>query len=74
MYPSDRRAIIEDCDAQGFDHIRGCFIDRIARDGSFPATNADQPVWDQFPPGAYLSPILGADPRKVVALRARCPW
>jgi hypothetical protein len=73
VYPGDLRSIVEDCDAQGFDHIRGCFIDRIARDGGFPATNPDQRVWDQFPLGAYLSPILGADPRKVVALKGALP-
>ncbi len=73
VYPANLREVIEECDAQGFDHIRGCFIDRIARDGSFPVTNPERPVWEQFPLGAYLSPILGADPRKVVALKGALP-
>jgi len=57
----------------GYDYARGCFIDRIARDGGFPAVTA-APVQEQFPLGCWLSAmVLGADPRKVVAARGRVP-
>jgi len=34
---------------RALDYLRGCMIDRIARDGSFPPFVPEQPVWDQFP-------------------------
>ena len=73
-YPVDLRATIEECDRKGYDYIRGCFIDRIARDGRFPPLTTDRPIGEQFPLGATLTnPVLGADPRKVVAVKGALP-
>jgi hypothetical protein len=74
VYPGDLREILNECEGQGFDHVRGCFVDRLASDGRFPPIVPDQPIWDQFPLGGYLTyPILGGDPRKVVAAKGALP-
>jgi hypothetical protein len=68
VYPAPIQDVIADCGR--WDYIRGCMIDRIARDGSFPPLVDDRPVWEQFPLGGMLTPrILAGDPRKVVAVR-----
>jgi hypothetical protein len=73
-YPDSLPAIVEECDRRGYDYIRGSFVDRIARDGRFPPLVADRPIREQFPLGAFLTnPVLGADPRKVVAVKGALP-
>lgn len=68
VYPAAIEDVIRDCGR--WDYIRGCFVDRIAWDGSFPAAASDEPIWDQYPLGGLLTTqILGGDPRKVVAVR-----
>lgn len=68
VYPAAIQDVIQDCGR--WDYIRGCFVDRIARDGRFPALLPEKPVWDQYPLGGMLtSQILRGDPRKVVAVR-----
>jgi hypothetical protein len=74
VYPDLLREVLNECDAQGFDYVRGCFVDRVAADGGFPPITPDRPIWDQFPMGGFLTyPILGGDPRKVVAVRGALP-
>jgi hypothetical protein len=74
FYPAGLREIVNDCASQGWDYIRGCFVDRIAADGSFPALRSDAPLREQYPLGGFVSnPVLGADPRKVVAVRGNLP-
>jgi hypothetical protein len=66
--------VIADCAASGYDYLRGCFVDRIAADCGFPAVQAGFPIREQFPLGGFVSnSILGADPRKVVAVRGNLP-
>ncbi len=73
-YPSDLRATLEECEREGYDYVRGCFVDRIASDGRFPPVDPARPLGEQFPLGAYLSqPVLAADPRKVVAVKGALP-
>ncbi len=65
VWPGSVTEILSDCDRGGWDYVRGCFVDRIARDGGFPAVNPGQPLWDQFPLGSCISALaLDADPRK----------
>jgi hypothetical protein len=67
-YPASIQDVIEAC--ARWDYVRGCFVDRIARDGGFPPILAGQPIWDQYPLGGLLTMrILNGDPRKVVAVR-----
>ncbi len=74
LWPAGVRETIDDCESQGYDFIRGCIVDRIARDGRFPVLIEDQPVEQQFPLGAFFSnPALTAEPRQVVAVRGDIP-
>ena len=73
-WPRGLRASIEEADAAGWQYIRGCLVDRFARDGRFPALQQDQPISPQYPLAAFFSnPALSADPRKVVAVKGAVP-
>ncbi len=68
VYPAPIQDVIAECGR--WDYIRGCFVDRIARDGTLASFVPDRPVWDQYPLGGILTlKILQGDPRKVVAVR-----
>jgi hypothetical protein len=70
VYPRDLLSIINECDSKGYDYISGAFVDRISADGTFPDVEYGRPLWSQFPLGGFISyPMLGADPRKVVAAK-----
>jgi hypothetical protein len=70
IYPGNLFNIIEECEREGYEYIRGCFIDRIAADGSFPELRLDMPIEDQFPLGSIFTyHILGGLPLKVVAAK-----
>ena len=56
-----------------WDFVRGCYVDRIARDGGFPEVR-DESIWDQFPLGCVMTgAVLSGDPRKVVAAKGAVP-
>jgi len=64
-YDGPLEDIVAECERHGWDHVKGCFVDRLAGDGSFPAVDAGTKLEDQFPLGAMLTfQVLGADPRK----------
>ena len=70
QYPAGLAETLADCEQAGYDHVRGCFVDRIARDGALRPVDPEAPLEHQFPLGAFLSfPVLNADPRKVVAVK-----
>ena len=74
IWPAPLRDILSDCDARGWDHVRGCFIDRIARDGGFPSVNPAAAIWEQYPLGSCITGlVLRGDPRKVVAAKGPLP-
>ncbi|MGU3495476.1 hypothetical protein ACLBXM_15640 [Xanthobacteraceae bacterium A53D] len=69
-YPDDLVDVLRWCDRRGYDYVRGCFVDRLARDGGLGELREDLPIWSQFPLAGQISqPIGGADPRKVVAAK-----
>lgn len=70
LYPADLPTILAQCDRSGFDHIKGCFVDRIAADGSLPVFEPRGSIWDQYPIGAHLTgPVCKGITRKVVAAK-----
>ena len=74
VWPGPVVEILNDCDSGGWDHVRGCFVDRHARDGGFPEVRLDHPLGDLFPLGsAFSAVVLDADPRKVVAAKGALP-
>lgn len=70
VYPMPLVDLLEHCDAHGYDHITGCFVDRLAADGSLPPVDYGRAIEEQFPVKAFVSyPLSGCDPRKVVAAK-----
>lgn len=72
VYPRELRSTLEECEARGWDYVEGCFLDRFAADGSFPAVRRDESIWRQFPlAGIVSAQILGANPNKIAAAKGR---
>ena len=65
-YPMSVLEAVELCGRNGYDFVRGCFIDRIGPEGTLPAIDESLPIGPQFPIGAWFSyPVLGAYPLNV---------
>jgi len=70
LYPAPLAEILEHCEKKGYDHVKGCFLDRVAPDGTVARFSPDSALWRQYPVGLFLTyPVLGGDPRKVVAAK-----
>lgn len=71
LYPNDNlKQIINDCDLNGWDLVRGGFIDRIGRDGEFPELVEEVSIWEQFPnAGFFRYPMSYACPNKVCIMK-----
>jgi hypothetical protein len=70
MYSKPIDKIIEDCEENGWELVRGGFIDRIGIDGTFPEINDKQDILKQFPlAGFFRYPLSGACPNKVCVMK-----
>ncbi len=71
LYPNDDlQRVILDCEENGWDLVRGGFIDRIGKDGTFPLINDCEIIWKQFPNmGFFRYPMSGACPNKICVMR-----
>lgn len=70
VYPMSIMEILTQCEECGYDHLKGCFLDRVASDGTLTPLKTHESLWNQYPVGVFLTyPILRGDPRKVVAAR-----
>lgn len=71
LYPNDSlRDIIKDCQENGWDIVRGGFIDRIGRGGEFPEIVEDISIWEQFPnAGFFRYPMSQACPNKICIMK-----
>lgn len=70
VYSKDLREIINDCDENGWEFVRGGFIDRIGQDGTFPEIVDDIDIFKQFPlAGFFRYPLSGACPNKVCIMK-----
>jgi hypothetical protein len=70
LYPEDLKKIIFDCDTNGWELVRGGFIDRIGKNGIFPKINNDENIFKQFPlAGFFRYPLSSACPNKVCILK-----
>jgi hypothetical protein len=69
VYDRPLPELVELCEREGFDHVNGCFLDRVAADGGFPALD-DRPLWEQFPlAGSVSSQLACALPLKACLVR-----
>jgi hypothetical protein len=69
-YSKDLYKIVSDCDKNGWELVRGGFIDRIGENGTFPKIDNDEDIFEQFPlAGFFRYPLSGACPNKVCILK-----
>ncbi len=70
IYPIPLPFLIEDCEANGWDIVRGGFVDRIGEGGSFPEIQPYKNIFEQFPlAGFFRYPLSGACPNKVCVMK-----
>jgi hypothetical protein len=69
-YSKSLRQLIEECDINGWNIVRGGFIDRIGNDGEFSEINQTQNIFEQFPmAGFFRYPMSGACPNKICLVK-----
>jgi hypothetical protein len=61
IYSKPLKEIILDCERNGWELVRGGFVDRIGIDGTFPEINNNQNIFKQFPlAGFFRYPLSGS--------------
>ncbi len=69
-YSKPLKEIISTCDRNGWELVRGGFIDRIGIDGTFPEINDNEDIFKQFPlAGFFRYQMSGACPNKVCIMK-----
>lgn len=70
LYSDSLLQIIHTCNKNGYELVRGGFIDRIGREGEFPELKNDTSIWEQFPnAGFFRYPMSDACPNKVCIMK-----
>jgi hypothetical protein len=73
VYPMNVKDIVRDCEDNGWDIVRGGFIDRIGESGSFNEIKPfeiNQNIFSQFPyAGFFRYPMSGACPNKICIVK-----
>lgn len=67
LYPKNSlNLLISDCNKNGWEIVRGGFIDRIGIGGEFSKLVENKPLWEQFPnAGFFRYPMSKACPNKI---------
>jgi hypothetical protein len=71
LYPNDNlRDMVDNCEKNGYQLVRGGFIDRIGVDGEFSEIVPDVSLFKQFPnAGFFRYPLSKACPNKVCVMK-----
>jgi hypothetical protein len=70
IYSKPLKEIISACDTNGWELVRGGFIDRIGQTGDFPKINKKENIFEQFPvAGFFRYPMSGACPNKICIMK-----
>ncbi len=70
VYSKPLYEIIYDCNQNGWQVVRGGFIDRVGKDGTFPTINNSESIFEQFPyAGFFRYPLSGACPNKICLVK-----
>lgn len=71
LYPNNQiRSLISECEENGWDLVRGGFIDRVGVDGEFSEIDDTKPLFEQFPMmGFFRYPLSNACPNKVCLMK-----
>jgi hypothetical protein len=70
IYSKPLKEIISACDRNGWELVRGGFIDRVGQTGDFPKINKKENIFEQFPvAGFFRYPMSGACPNKICIMK-----
>ena len=71
LYPNDDlQKLIGDCDENGWNIVRGGFIDRVGENGNFPELVKDKNIFVQFPAMTFFRYIMSdACPNKICVIK-----
>ncbi len=70
IYSQPLEYIVADCEENGWELVRGGFIDRVGPDGTFPEIQPEKDILLQFPfAGFFRYPLSGACPNKVCVMK-----
>jgi len=70
LYSKPLSEIVADCNTNGWELVRGGFIDRIGEDGEFSKINQTDNIFEQFPyAGFFRYPMSGACPNKICIVK-----
>jgi hypothetical protein len=70
LYSKPLSEIIAECNKNGWELVRGGFIDRIGKDGQFSEINQTDNIFEQFPyAGFFRYPMSGACPNKICIVK-----
>ncbi len=70
VYSKPIQDIIDECEENGWEYVRGGFIDRIGEDGNFPKITKESDIWKEMPnAGFFRYPLSWAEPNKVTLLK-----
>jgi len=71
LYPENSlNLLISDCDKNGWEIVRGGFIDRIGPSGNFAKIESGVSLWEQFPnAGFFRYPMSKACPNKICLVK-----
>ena len=71
LYPHDNlRYMVDNCEENGYQLVRGGVIDRIRPDNQFPEITKDQSIFDQYPTiGFFAHQMSKSNPNRVCVMR-----
>lgn len=70
VYSKPIYEITYDCDRNGWQIVRGGFIDRVGKNGVFPTITESENIFEQFPyAGFFRYPLSGACPNKICLVK-----
>lgn len=66
VYPTGVRSIVAECEENGWEIVRGGFVDRIGVDGEMVELLDTDDIFKKFPyAGFFRNPLSGANPNKI---------
>lgn len=69
-YGMSLESIIDACENNGWELVRGGFVDRVGPNGTFPVLDPEEDIFKQFPlAGFFRYPLSGACPNKVCIMK-----
>lgn len=70
VYSDSLRSVIYKCDANGWEMVRGGFVDRIGVDGEMVKLLDNDDIFEKFPyVGFFRHPLSGANPNKICLVK-----